>query len=104
MLSRADRGQTLATDQVPARGVAPKRDLARGLMIRMGTVDQASIACAIAVGLVYWVCAGAGLRLWQVDPIWQSVWLPNAGVVAFLLLVRLRNEIPLLAAMTGASV
>ncbi|NQZ47738.1 MAG: response regulator [Erythrobacter sp.] len=72
-------------------------------MIRAGAVDQASMACAIAAGLAYWILASAGLRLWQVDPIWQSVWLPNAGVVAFLLLVRLRNEIPLLAAITGAS-
>ncbi|MEM7779264.1 MAG: ATP-binding protein [Pseudomonadota bacterium] len=73
------------------------------LPIKANGFDHRVIGFALAAGLGYFLLASLGLRLWAIHPTLASIWVPNAVIVALLLLARLRNEVPLLIAVGAAA-
>ena len=71
--------------------------------IAAGPIDRASIIAALAGGAVYLALACVSLVLATTGETVSPIWLPNACAVAFLLRVRLRNELPFLLACFAAS-
>lgn len=71
--------------------------------IAVGPIDRASILAALFGGAVYLALACASLVIATAGETVSPIWLPNACAVAFLLRVRLRNELPFLLVCFAAS-
>ncbi|MFU7529282.1 ATP-binding protein [Qipengyuania sp. ASV99] len=74
-----------------------------GAMIACGPIDRRSLLAALFGSIAYLVLSAVSLLLSQVEVVLASVWVPNAGVVAMLLIARLRCEWPIYAGIMAAS-
>ncbi|MGB3469663.1 MAG: ATP-binding protein [Erythrobacter sp.] len=74
-----------------------------GQYIAMGAIDLRSVLGAAIGAALYFALASFSLALSSFDSTLATVWLPSAGAVAFLLCVRLPNEVPFLIAAFVAS-
>jgi len=80
-----------------------RRGWSRPGAIAAGSIDRSSLAAALIGGAFYLAIACASLLLARAGETVSPIWLPNACAVAFLLRVRLRNELPFLLACFAAS-
>ena len=71
--------------------------------IAMGKADLASVLTSLMAALGYFALGAICLTLSRFDATLGSIWLPNAGAVAVLLLARMRNELPAYAGFGAAS-
>lgn len=71
--------------------------------IALAPVDLRSVGIALLTGLGFFIVGVVCLALSRFDAVLASVWLPNAMVVAALLLVRPSSEVPLYACLAVAS-
>ena len=99
-------------DRLPALtrghdGVRPQSmqnlDQAIPLMAR-GAPDPKSIIAALIAGAVYFALAFFSISLSRFDTALATIWLPSAAAVAFLLRMKLANEVAVYAAAFTASV
>lgn len=81
---------------------ASRRRLAR-IGIATGRLDRTSLIAAGVGGTVYFALAWLSMLLAHTGEGVSPIWLPNAIAVAVLLRIRLRNEVPFLAACLAAS-
>ncbi|WP_197489886.1 PAS domain-containing sensor histidine kinase [Erythrobacter neustonensis] len=95
-------GATPAGFSLPLVLAVSLRRLARH-GIAAGPLDRSSLIAAGVGGIAYFALACISLALSQAGQDISPIWLSNAVAVAVLLRVRLRNELPFLAACLAGS-
>lgn len=71
-------------------------------IVATGPLDARSLFFAVIGGAGFFALAAACIALSRFDSALASVWFPNAGMVALLLLARPRNEVPVYGAIAAA--
>ncbi|MEM6858835.1 MAG: ATP-binding protein [Pseudomonadota bacterium] len=103
------RGDCAASSADPTQGslkdslVAPVQASARRPSIALGPPDPRSLIGALAGATLYFTLAFLSISLSRFDTSLATIWLPSAGAVAFLLRMRLANELAFYAAAFPAS-